>query len=157
MRPKSSSSRLKYLFFSTYRQGSVSLPIVILNNSSLRKATCISTLQSVQLKGVRIRGTRAEESIFLYVDKSIPQEVTQIHAKNTTKPIQFAIICQYKPFHLHMCTFSEFVTSGQTSLHIIQREQCYDSKIYVETQLIMVYNGYWKRLVAILNKALIAC
>ena len=157
MKPKASSNRFKNLFFSTYCWGSVSFPIVILNTPILHKATYMSALQSMQLKGVRIRGTRAEESIFLYVDQSIPQESMQVPTKNIENPIQFEIICQLKPFHLNMYTFSKSVTSGQTSLDRLQREQCYDSKIYVETWLLPVYNGYRTRLVASLNKALIPC
>ena len=156
--------KIEYLFGKQYdirgnifKSELISLPIFILNIPILRKATCISSLQSVQLKGVRIWSTRNEESIFLYADKSIPQEAMQVPANKNAKPIQFTIICQFKPFHLDMYTFSNFVTPGQTSLDKIQREQCYDSMIYVETQFLLVYNGDQIRLVASLNKALIPC
>ena len=157
MRPKASSSRFKLLFFSTCHWGSVSLPIVILYMPSLRKDINISSLQSDQLKGVRIRGTRAKESIFLYVEQSIPQEDTQIPANNTSKTNSIHNYVSFKPFHLDMYTFLESVTPVWTSLDRIQRDQCYYSRIYVETQLLLVYNGDWIRLVAILNKAMIAC
>ena len=42
-------------------------------------------------------------------------------------------------------------------MNTIQREQGYHSRIYVEIQLLLVYNGDQKRLAASLNKALIPC
>ena len=157
MKPKASSCRFKILFFSTCCQGSVSLPIVILYSPILFKDTYISSLQSLQLKGIRIQGMRAEESIFLYVEQSIPQEATQVPANNTSKTKFNSQSCQFNPFHLDMYTFLESVTPGQTSLNIIQREKGYHSGIYVETQLLLVYNGGQKRIVASLNKPLIPC
>ena len=157
MKSKASSSRFKNLFFSTYYWGSISLPIVILYRTILCKATCISSLQSVQLKVVRIRGTIAEESIFMYAEQSIPQEATYVPGNNTVKTKFNLKSCQFQAFpprHVHFLrvrhTYRDF--SGR-----IQSWQGKNCRIYVEAQLLLVYNGNWKRLAASLNKDLIPC
>ena len=78
----------------------------------------------------------------------IPQEATQVPTNYTAKPKSIRNHVSLKPFHLDMYTFSESVTPGQTSLNRIQMEQGYHSMIYVETQLLLVYNGDWTRLAA---------
>ena len=100
---------------------------------------------------------RAEEYIFMYVEKSIPQEATQVPTNNTVKRNSIRNHDSFKPFHLNMYTLSESVTPRQNSLNIIQMEQGYHSNIYEEMQLLLVYNGYQKRITTILNKALIPC
>ena len=67
--------------------------------------------------------------------------------KRSCKNNQVTIVCQFKTSHLNMCTFSESITPGQTSLDRIQRDQCNDSRNYVETQLLLVQELRFQRFV----------
>ena len=61
MKPKASSSLFRYFDFSRGYYGSTSFPMVTMYIPLLHDKICISSLESMKLKGVRILGVKVDE------------------------------------------------------------------------------------------------
>ena len=129
MNPNYSSNLFRYFYFSRGCWGSISFPMVTLYRPLLCKNICISSLQSIQLKGVRILGVKVVEwSIFQLQETTDSLENVQLTCKKTSIHNK----TNSNTLHFNMCTFSRCITPGQTSLEKIQREQGKNTRNYVE-------------------------
>ena len=110
MKPNASSNLFRYFYFSKGCWGLNSFPIVTLYKHLLHNTIYISSLQSRQLKGVRIMGVKSVEfSILQLHEQHNYSELFNLPAKNTSIRRKTNLIALY----FDMCTLLGCFTLGQ--------------------------------------------